>query len=114
MANTFKRATKSNLLTTDVTTDAATAVLTVGSSATEVILGLVCANKTALSTTVDVYLKTSSGDSVFLIKNAPVPAGSTFEYISANKLVLASNDVVRARANDSSAVDLVISYLEQT
>lgn len=114
MANTFKRATKSSLLTTDVTTDSATTILTATGASTIIIIGMVCSNKTNVSTAIDLYLKTASGDSTFLVKNAPVPAGSSFEYISTSKLVVGTGDSIRARANYSSAIDMTISYLEQS
>lgn len=114
MANTFKRATKSSLSTADVTTDSATNILTATGANTLIIIGMVTANKTNTSTTVDLYLKNSSGDSTYLLKNAPVPAGSSLEYISASKLVLNAGDIIRARANYASALDLTVSYLEQS
>jgi hypothetical protein len=114
MANTFKRATKSSLSTADVTTDSATNILTATGANTLIIIGMVTANKTNLSTTVDLYLKSASGDATYLLKNAPVPAGSSLEYISASKLVLNAGDIIRARANYGTALDLTVSYLEQS
>jgi hypothetical protein len=114
MANTFKRSTKSSLSTADVTTDAATNVLTATGVSTLIIIGMVTANKTATSATVDIYLKTPSDDSTYILRNAPVPAGSTLEYISSSKLVITAGDVIRARSNTGSALDLTISYLEQS
>ena len=114
MANNFKRATKSSLLTTDVTTDAATNILTATGVNTLIIIGMVIANKTNLSTTIDLYLKSSTGDATYLLKNAPVPAGSSLEYISASKLVMNSGDILRARANYGTALDITVSYLEQS
>lgn len=114
MANTFKRVTKSSLLTTDVTSDSATNIVTATGASTLIIIGLVCSNKTNTSTAINLYLKTGSGDSTFLVKNAPVPAGSSFEYVSGNKLVVATGDSIRASANYGSAIDITISYLEQS
>ena len=114
MANTFKRATKSSLSTADVTTDAATNILTATGANTLIIIGMVTANKTNLSTAVDLYLKSPSGDSTYLLKNAPVPAGSSLEYISASKFVMNTGDILRARANYGTALDITVSYLEQS
>ena len=114
MANTFKRSTKSSLSTADVTTDSATNILTAVGGSTLIVIGMVTANKTITSATLDLYLYSASGDSTYLLKNAPVPAGSSLEYIYSSKLVIASGDVIRARANTSSSLDLTISYLEQS
>ena len=71
MANTFKIDTKSSVSTSG------TDVVTAGGSATLVILSILISNKTAASAQVDVFVVKNSGDNVFLIKNAPVPAGSS-------------------------------------
>lgn len=114
MANTFKRVTKSSLVTGDVTSSSSTNILTATGASTLIIIGMVCSNKTNTSAAIDIYLSSGSGDSTFLVKNVPVPAGSSFEYIAGNKLVVATGDTIRARANYSSAVDITISYLEQS
>jgi hypothetical protein len=97
MANTFKIETKSDLVTTAIT-DAATNVLTAGSSATLVLLSILVSNKTGTSADVDVFLVTNTGDDVYIIRNAPVPTGSSLEIISGSKIIMESSDVLRARA----------------
>ena len=62
----------------------------------------------------DVFLVTNTGDDVYLIRNAPVPAGSSLEIISGNKVIMESSDVLRVRADTASALDVAVSYLEQT
>jgi len=114
MASTFVRTTKSSLLTADVTSSATTNVFTAGSTATCVVIGLLISNKTGSSANANVYLIPSSGDSVFLVKNAPIPAGSSLEIISGNKVVLGSSDVLRASSDTATALDLTMSYLLQT
>ena len=113
MANTFKIETKSDLVTTAIT-DAATNVLTAGSSATLVLLSILVSNKTGTSADVDVYLVTNTGDDVYIIRNAPVPTGSSLEIISGSKIIMESSDVLRARAGTASSLDISVSYLEQT
>ena len=103
MANTFKIDTKSSVSNAG-TGDAATTVVTAGGSATLVILSILISNKTAASAQVDVFVVKNSGDNVFLIKNAPVPAGASLE----------SSDVLRINSNTASALDAAVSYLEQT
>ena len=113
MANTFKIATKSSLVTTAIT-DTATNILTAGASATHVLLSILVSNKTGTSADVDIYLVTDTGDDIYIIRNAPVPGGGSLEIISGSKIIMESSDVLRARADTATALDLSISYLEQT
>jgi hypothetical protein len=114
MANTFTKTTKSSLSTADVTSSGTTNVVTVGATTTVVVLSILISNKTASSANANVYLFPNSGDSVFLLKNAPVPSGSSLEIISGSKIILNSNDVLRASADTASALDITVSYLAQT
>ncbi|MEK9697184.1 MAG: hypothetical protein VW270_15585, partial [Candidatus Poseidoniales archaeon] len=113
MANTFKIATKSSLVTTAIT-DTATNILTAGASATHVLLSILVSNKTGTSADVDIYLVTDTGDDIYIIRNAPVPGGGSLEIISGSKIIMESSDVLRARADTATALDLSVSYLEQT
>lgn len=112
MANTFKVDTKSSLVT-DAVSNVTTNVLSAGATATIIVLSVLVSNKTGASANVDVYLVTA-GDDVYLIRNAPVPAGSSLELISGNKIIMESSDVLRARSDTSTALDIAVSYLEQT
>lgn len=113
MANTFKVDTNADL-TTNAITDAAAVITTAGASATVILLSVMVSNKTGTSASVDVQLDKNSGDDVYIIRNAPIPAGSSLEIISGNKVILQSSDVLRARADTASALDIAVSYLEQT
>ena len=113
MANTFKQATKSGLVTT-VISNSGTNILTAGGSSTLILLSALVANKTSSSANVDVYLVPNSGDSVYFLKEVPVPAGSSLELISGSKIILESGDILRARCDTASAADLTVSYLDQT
>jgi hypothetical protein len=113
MASTFRMDTKSSLVT-DAVSNPTTNVLTAASTSTLVLLSVMVANKSSNSANVDVYLVTTTGDDIYLIRNAPVPAGSSLELISGSKVIVESSDVLRARADTSSALDISISYLDQT
>ena len=113
MANTFRMATKSSLLT-DAVSNATTNILTVGSTATLVVLSINVANKTGASANADIYLVTNTGDDVYLTFNTPVAAASTLKLITGEKIILSSNDILRARSNTLTALDISVSYLEQT
>ena len=113
MANTFKIDTKSSVVTDAVSSSNAT-VVTAGGSATLVLLSCLVSNKTASSADVDVYLVTNTGDDVYIIRNAPVPAGSSLEIISGSKIIMEANDKLKIRAGTASAIDATVSYLDQT
>ena len=113
MANTFKLDTNTNL-TTNAISDAAAVIVTAGASATNILLRGLVSNTTGSSANVDIQLDVNSGDDVYLIRNAPVPAGSSLEIISGNKVIMESSDVLRARSDTASALDIAVSYLEQT
>ena len=113
MANTFKVDTKSSCVTDSHTSTNAN-VLSAGGSATLVLLSILVSNKTGASADVDVFLVTNTGDDVFLLSNAPIPAGSSLELISGSKVIMESSDVLRVRTDTASAIDVAVSYLEQT
>tara|TARA_R100000008_G_scaffold1419_2_gene1174 strand:+ start:10790 stop:11128 length:339 start_codon:yes stop_codon:yes gene_type:complete len=112
MANTFKVDTKASVVTAAIT-DATAVVVTAGGSATCILLSVLLSNKTGTSADVDVYLETT-GDDVYLLRNAPVPTGSSLEVISGSKVIMESNDKLRIRCGTASAIDASVSYLEQT
>ena len=113
MANTFKSNTKLNVGTDAVTSTNAT-VVTAGGSSTLVLLSILLSNTSAASQDVDVALIKNSGDNTHLIKNAPVPAGSSLEIIAGSKIIMESSDVLRIRAATASKIDATVSYLDQT
>jgi len=112
MANTFKSDTKANVVTA-VITDSTAVVVTAGGSSTLVLLSVLLSNKVASSADVDVYLE-SGGDDVYLLRNAPVPAGSSLEVISGSKIIMEANDKLRIRTGTTNAIDATVSYLDQT
>ena len=101
MANTFKIDTKSSVVT-DAVSSTNTNVVTAGGSATLVLLSCLVSNKTGASAHVDVYLVTNTGDDVYIIRNAPVPAGSSLEIISGSKIIMESSDVLRSQIRNSN------------
>ena len=94
-------------------TDNTAVVVTAGGSSTLVLLSILLSNKVAASADVDVFLE-SAGDDVYLLRNAPVPAGSSLEIISGSKIIMEANDKLRIRAGTASAIDATVSYLDQT
>ena len=120
MANDFKRFTSASLGTT--TGASATAVYTVpstGSVAMEsIVIGITIANKSTAGITCDVFLDALGGasDDVYIVKDASIPAGSSLEVMSGNKLVLqgdgTNNDILKMTSSTASAADGIVSVLE--
>ena len=120
MANDFKRFAKPSVGTS--TGASADAVYTVpagaGSTALEsIIIGITLANKTSTGVTASVFLDNEDGSNdVYIVKDATVPAGSSLEVMSGNKIVVQNDgsnaDVVRVSCNTGSSLDALITVLE--
>ena len=120
MANDFKRFTVNNVNTS--TGASASAVYTVpagaGSSALEsIVIGITLSNTTTTGITASVFLDNQTGSNdVHIVKNATIPAGSSLEVMSGNKLVLqnsgSAGDVLRISAGTATACDAIVSVLE--
>ena len=120
MANDFKRFTKPDVGTS--TGASADAVYTVpagaGSSALEsIVIGITLANKHTSGITASVFLDNEDGSNdVYIVKNATIPAGSSLEVMSGNKLVVQHNgtvgDVLRIESSRASSLDATITGLE--
>jgi len=114
MANSFKSKTD-----TAIGTSAAT-VYTCPSSTETTIIGLTVANIITSQVEVDVQLDAStrtSGaqDSVYIIKDAPVPVGSSLVVIGGDqKVVMEPGDTLKVTSNTASSADVVLSILEIT
>lgn len=116
MANTFKVKTNASMPASSGTPDT---LYTVPSSTTAVVLGLIVANRGASQVTIDVKLESDTSDTetnetVFLINDAPIPAGSSLEFLSGNKVVLQTTDVVKIDCSSSAGVDATLSIMEIT
>ena len=116
MANTFKLKTK-----TGVNGAALSTVYTVPSSTTAVIIGLTIANIKGRGITADAQIVTASSagenaDDVYIVKDVPIPAGSSMEVMSGNKIILEAGDVVKAAGSNGSGsdADILLSVMEIT
>jgi hypothetical protein len=102
MANTFK-----NYVAASVGTSATT-VYTVPASTTAVTIGLTVANTTASQITVDVQ---AAG--VYVVKGAPIPAGSGLSVLD-GKIILETTDTVVVTSSAATSADVILSVLEQS
>jgi hypothetical protein len=70
------------------------------------------ANTTTGTVTASVTL-TSGGTTVFLVKNASVPAGGALVPIGGDqKVVVEASDVIQVQSSASSSLDVIVSVLE--
>ena len=108
MANTFKLKTKANV---GVTT---TSVYVVPSATTTVVIGVTLANTSGSSINVGIGINRGSSDDVKLMKNVPIPQGSSFEFMGGNKIVLESTDTFVAESDVNNSLDVALTIMEIT
>tara|TARA_Y100000401_G_C8322695_1_gene226372 strand:+ start:22 stop:402 length:381 start_codon:yes stop_codon:yes gene_type:complete len=78
-----------------------------------VILSILASNKNANSQNVTVTLFKGGvgGTATSLITSGAVPAQSSLEFMSGNKLIVEPNDVIKAYASTNAAIDITVSYM---
>ena len=109
MANAFKLVTD-----TGVGTSAAT-IYTCPSSTETTSIGLSIANIVTSQIEVDVQLENNDGDNVYIIKDAPVPVGSSLVVVGGDqKVVMNASDVLKVTSSASTSADVTLSILEIT
>jgi ligand-binding sensor protein len=115
MANTFKVVTKAGITTQDT-------IYTAGTGVTTVLVGVMLGNTTSSQVLATVTLSSDTANragandednqDVELITNAPIPAGSSLELLSGNKVVLETTDEIKLTAD--GATDITLSIMEIT
>ena len=108
MANTFKLKTKANV---GVTTSN---VYVVPSATTTVVIGVTLSNTSGSSINVGVGVTRPSADDVSLMKNVPIPQGSSFEFMAGNKIVLETTDTFTAESDVNNSLDVALTIMEIT
>ena len=108
MANTFKLKTKANV---GVSTSN---VYTVPSATTTVVIGVTLANTSGSSINVGVGVTRASTDDVKLMKNVPIPQGSSFEFMAGNKVVLETTDTLTVESDVNNSLDVALTIMEIT
>ena len=102
MANVFKNYTSASVGTSPVTT------YTVPGATVAVTIGLTIANTTASQITIDVL---AAG--VYMVNDAPIPAGSALSVLD-GKIILEAADTVVVRSSAATSADVILSVLEQS
>ena len=108
MANTFKLKTKANV---GITTQN---VYVVPSATTTVVIGITLANVSGAGCIVGVGITRPSADDVKVLKNVPIPQGSTLEFMQGNKLTIEGTDTLTVNSDTNSSLDVALTILEQT
>ena len=76
------------------------------------VIGLTLANTTSSQITVDIKLDASTN--VFLIKDLPIPAGSSYEYMAGNKIILQAAHSIIVQSDTANSLDTTMSIMEIT
>ena len=110
MANTFKLKTKANVGVTTV------GIYTAPAATTTVVIGITMANTSGSGVNVGVAVSRTSDtkDDISLLKNAPIPSGSSLEFMSGNKIVLETNDQINVDSDTNNSVDAALTIMEIT
>ena len=110
MANTFKLKTKANVGVTTV------GIYTAPSATTTVVIGITMANTSGSGVNVGVAVSRTSDtkDDISLLKNAPIPSGSSLEFMSGNKIVLETSDQINVDSDTNNSVDAALTIMEIT
>jgi hypothetical protein len=108
MANNFKLKTKASVGVTTV------GIYTVPGATTTTILGITLANVSGTGINVTVGIARTVADDVSIIRNVPIPQGSSLEFMAGNKVVLEPDDEVNVKSDVLNSLDVSLSILEMT
>ena len=118
MANTFKLTTRDVAPASSGTPEE---IYDCPDSTTSIILGLTLANVHTSQVTASVTLVSTTNQSgstqnttAHLIKDVPIPVGSTVEIMQGNKIVLNADDRVKVDCSVSDKISVTMSYMEIT
>ena len=109
MANTIKNKTFGG---GNVAANSDMSIYTCPASTTTVVIGLTIANISSSQITTDIKLDASTN--VHLVKNMPIPAGSAFEYMSGNKIILTAGHSITIQSDTANSCDVTMSLMEIT
>ena len=119
MANTFKVVSHDVMPASSGTPED---LYTCPGSTTTIILGMVLANVHTSQVTTSVKLvsttsgggRTATNTTTFLLKDAPLPVGSSLEILSGNKVVLETTDKIQIDCSVADKTSVTMSIMEIT
>ena len=104
MAQDFRNNLQRNVGTSEVT------LVTGGDY--DAVIGIRCCNVLTSTIEVDVFIE-NGGNDHFLAKGVVVPPNSAIELIQGGaKIVLKNNDILKAKSNTASSLDIVTSFID--
>lgn len=109
MANTFKLKTKASVGVTTV------GIYTAASPVTAtVIIGVTLANVSGSSINVGIGITRPTADNISLMRDVPLPQGSSIEFMQGNKIVLEQSDTITAISDVNNSLDVALTIMEVT
>ena len=119
MANTFKVVSHDVMPASSGTPED---LYTTPGSTTTVILGMVLANVHTSQVTASVKLvsdtsgggRTATNTTTFLLKDAPLPVGSSLEILAGNKVVLETTDKIQIDCSVADKASVTMSIMDIT
>jgi len=117
MANDFKRFCVPDVSNSSNTTLYAVPAGASSAALESIVIGITMANKTSSGITASIFIDNEDGSNdVYIVKDASIPAGSSLEVMSGNKLVLQNDgtngDNLEALASAANSLDVTVSVLE--
>ena len=111
MANTFRLINNAIMPSSSGTP---VALYTAGSGKTTIILGLTLANvhTSQVTASVTVIDSSNSNETSHVIKDVPIPVGSSIEIMSGNKIVVEAGDSVKVDCSVADKVSATMSIME--
>ena len=119
MANTFKVVSHDVMPASSGTPED---LYTTPGSTTTVVLGIMVASVHSSQVTASVKLvsdtsgggRAATNTTTFLVKDAPIPVGSSLELLSGNKVVLETTDKIQIDCSVADKVSVTMSIMEIT
>jgi len=108
MANNFKLKTKANVGVTSEN------VYVVPAATTTTVIGITLSNTSGSGVHVGVGITRTSADDIRLLKDVPIPQGSSLEIMNGNKIVLEETDTLTVRSDVASSIDVAVTIMEMT
>lgn len=108
MANTFRLKTKASVGVSTV------GIYTVPTATTTTVIGITLANVSGGGINVGVGITRASADNVSILRNVPIPQGSSLEFMGGNKLVLEATDTLTVKSDVAASLDVALTIMEMT
>ncbi len=109
----------------DLAADTDEPLYTVPSSTTAIVVGFHVCNILTNTIKITVTISSDTGSNAsgfgggankdaFLVKNVPIPEGSTIELLSGNKIFLEDTDIIKIQSDTAASFNCVLSFVEQS